>query len=100
MGLPATPLPEVIGKTTEVWIDVIAGYARWTGDDLPRLEAAFITLEKHAERWPVPKHFLDAIPKLGAVLALERKITDEERAAGKAALGKIMGMLKHKGMPK
>lgn len=64
LGLPGTPAGELAQLTATAWIDTLWHHqVRWDEDlDPPRLEAAFKTAARMADRWPTPRQVLQALP--------------------------------------
>lgn len=92
MGLPGTPSPELMVGTVTVWLDVIDKHANWTLEDEPRFSAAFRSLEHHSERWPLPKNFLEAVPRKVLPPALQHQLTEEDRERAQDAIDSIKTM--------
>lgn len=80
--------------TSETWISDQWYRATWVPEDAPRIGEAFRALRGHAERWPTQRAFVDALPVRNHPIGLERKLTDEERAAGREAMERIKGLIK------
>lgn len=72
LGLPGTPAGELAQLTATAWIDTLWHHnVRWQEAlDPPRLEAAFKTAARLAERWPTPRQVLQALPDRPVVQAL------------------------------
>jgi hypothetical protein len=65
LSLDGTPAAEVLPGTALSWHEAITTGRDWDKvRDAPRIRAAFITLANTRERWPAPKHFLDALPRV------------------------------------
>lgn len=99
LGLPGAPIDEAATKACrEVWID-----AMWLGRawderlDATRLREGFRLLAVRVERWPAPKHLLDALPARIEPLALDAPrpaVTDEQRAKLRAILAGLRDAMK------
>ncbi len=84
LNLDASPPGVAMGEVTRIWAETIAASGEFDEEeDSPRFHAAFLTLQRTLERWPAPKHLLEALParpeprKLPAPPATE---ADRERA--------------------
>ncbi len=85
LALPGHPPAETIQLTAAAWCEALESAGiDWQCDlDAPRLRAAFRLLMRTMDRWPAPKHLLEALParpeplKLAAPPATE---ADRERA--------------------
>ncbi len=93
LRLPGAPGEDTIGHTLDVWLVAIAPRAcTWREtDDAARIRQAFGELFRRAERWPVPRDLLDALPAPRPSLVLPApRLTPEERAANRARLDALM----------
>lgn len=87
------------------WREAVCNGREWTRDrDATRFRQAFVNLESTIDRWPQPKHFLEAMPRL-EVRAIERHArpaSDEQAKAALQAIGKMLGALPevHRPVPK
>jgi hypothetical protein len=82
LQLPGTPIDAPSAAACRaVWVEAIADGRVWLRErDAPRIEAAFLTLAKTCERWPVPAQFLRALPSVPQPAALpEPPMSDEMR---------------------
>lgn len=72
LQLPGTPIDAPSAAACRaVWVEAIADGRAWVRErDVPRIEAAFLTLAKTAERWPSPAQFLRALPSVPQPVAL------------------------------
>jgi hypothetical protein len=82
LGLDRTPASDVIEITVGTWHEAITtGRVFDQQRDTPRVRAAFVTLAQTAERWPQPRHFLYALPRIEqAALRYEVKPVSREEA--------------------
>jgi hypothetical protein len=66
LNLQFTPGADAIKATGRIWIGTLRSLPHtWLEDrDRPRIQAAFRTLAATSERWPAPKNFIDALPKI------------------------------------
>lgn len=64
LRLPNTPPESAIVATASVWINVLQGmHVRWEQHlDQTRIEQAFRVLCARCDKWPAPKHLIDALP--------------------------------------
>jgi hypothetical protein len=87
LGLDRTPASDVIEITVGTWHEAITtGRVFDQSRDTPRVRAAFVTLAQTAERWPQPRHFLDALPRIEqAALRYEVKPVSPEEAERRMA---------------
>lgn len=99
LRLPGAPGEDTVGMTLDVWLAAIAlRAAGWREEaDAARIQQAFTVLFGRAERWPVPRDLLDALPTPQAVTALPApRLSAEERAANRARLDALMRELSNK----
>lgn len=87
LGLDRTPASDVIEVTVGTWHEAITTGRKFDeARDAPRIRAAFVTLAQTIERWPQPKHFLDAMPRVEqAAISYEVKPLPPEEAAQRLA---------------
>ncbi|GAB4173810.1 MAG: hypothetical protein Fur0039_15420 [Rhodocyclaceae bacterium] len=83
LQLPGTPIDAPSAAACRaVWVEAIEdGRALVRERDLPRIEAAFLTLAKTAERWPAPAQFLRALRAAPQPVALPSPPMDEAQLA-------------------
>lgn len=83
LQLPGTPIDAPSAAACRaVWVEAITDGRRWVRErDVPRIEAAFLTLAKTAERWPAPAQFLRALPDAPKPVALPPPPMDEAQRA-------------------
>ncbi|TCS70750.1 hypothetical protein EDC61_11477 [Sulfuritortus calidifontis] len=83
LQLPGTPIDAPSAAACRaVWVEAITDGRAWVRErDVPRIEAAFITLAKTAERWPAPAQFLRALPAVTHPVALPEPPMDEAQRA-------------------
>jgi hypothetical protein len=93
LSLDGTPAAEVLPGTALSWHEAITTGRDWDrARDTSRIRAAFVTLANTRERWPAPKHFLDALPRVEQrALGYEVKPLTPEQA--EARLAQIRSML-------
>lgn len=103
LRLANQPAEEMITATAEVWVQVILSqrlYGGWDeAQDKWRIEEAFMRLCAECERFPVPKNFLDSLPKrkvLELPKAEPKPLTPEQKAKISAKLQEWRGMLNAK----
>lgn len=85
LRLEGSPSADSIPGVAMAWADamMVVGIAWDEAQDVPRLKMAFRLLSARLDRWPAPKHLLEALParpeplKLAAPPATE---ADRERA--------------------
>ncbi len=83
--------------TVAVWSETLWSTRGWVEADVHRIEIAFRSLCRHAERWPTPKQFLDCLPQRIPLTALNPPgLTEEERARGREKVSGILSMLVRK----
>lgn len=104
LRLPGAPAADVVGMTATVWIEALAAHAiRWDErQDAPRIQRAFQLLLR-ADRWPVPRDLITAMPPRPEPLRLpEPPPTAAELDARRArvrALRKMLATATFKPMP-
>lgn len=83
LQLPGTPIDAPSAAACRaVWVEAIDDGRAWVRErDVPRIEAAFLTLAKTAERWPAPAQFLRALPNPPQPAALPPPPMDEAQRA-------------------
>lgn len=64
LSLPGSPAGEVLPGTVEVWVRSLwAMPIAWDERlDSPRIDAGFVHLAQHCDRWPAPKLLLANLP--------------------------------------
>lgn len=77
----------MIEVTAGTWHEAITTGRAWDKQrDTPRIRSAFVTLAQTADRWPQPRHFLDALPRVEQVaIAYDVKPLPPEEAAPRLA---------------
>lgn len=83
LQLPGTPIDAPSAAACRaVWVEAITDGRHWVRErDMPRIEAAFRTLAKTAERWPAPAQFLRSLPAAPQPVALpEPPMSEAQRA--------------------
>jgi hypothetical protein len=93
LGLDRTPASDVIEVTVGTWYEAITTGRKWDQDrDTSRIRSAFVSLAQTTERWPQPRHFLDALPRVEQVaLAYEAKPLSPEQAKERLAeIGRLL----------
>jgi hypothetical protein len=95
LSLPAQPPMETISLTDDVWCQTLWASARgWQPADAARMHAAFMVLQRKADRWPAPKHLLDALPPRPAPVTLPPPpLTAAQRERAKSAVRSLAAML-------
>jgi hypothetical protein len=86
LGLEGQPAAEVIPATVKVWAETICRnrvFDRVTDD--VRIREAFRVLAETCRRWPVPRDFIDALPRPTNVTSITKRLPSEQTlATGKA----------------
>ncbi|WP_460821524.1 hypothetical protein [Lysobacter olei] len=81
MSLERTPAADMIAGTAMFWTEVLTSDRVWDQHrDTPRFRKAFITLGRMRTTWPVPQHFIEALPKVEPLKALPSTPADPKRA--------------------
>lgn len=83
LSLPGQPPAETIALTLDVWVHTVwRAPVQWSEQyDRARLRHAFFAISRRAERWPAPRHLIEAMPPRPAPPALPApRISDEQRA--------------------
>lgn len=96
LSLPGSPPAAEIVKTDDVWSHALwSSTSGWSEQlDAPRISAAFMALARRVERWPAPKHLLDAMPpRLEPVKLPAPPVSDEQRARNRARIRALAAML-------
>lgn len=64
LGLAGSPGYDTIKLTAQAWAESLwSAPVQWDESlDTPRLRTAFQAVARNAERWPAPRHVLDALP--------------------------------------
>lgn len=105
LRLPGAPAADAVGMTAAVWIEALAAHRiNWDAhQDAPRIQRAFQILLR-ADRWPVPKDLIAALPPRPEPLRLpEPPLTAAEletRRARIRALREMLATATFKPMPK
>lgn len=74
LSLDRTPAAELLTGTAQAWCEVLTTGRVWEPErDAPRFREAFVNLAATRESWPAPRHFLDAIPRVVNMLAIEKE---------------------------
>lgn len=84
LSLDRAPAAELLVGTAQAWHEALTEGRAWDEErDTPRVREAFVTLARTREQWPVPRHFLDALPRVRKDLGLgyERKPSNPETVA-------------------
>lgn len=98
LRLPGAPSQDTINDTLDVWIDALTAPGQdWKEPrDVPRIRAAFTSLLRSSTQWPVPKQFLDHLPRnTTSPKAPEktppppREVKENRRAQLWAAIGQV-----------
>lgn len=93
--LDSAPAADLIEGTAQAWLTAITRGRSWDQHrDTPRVRAAFETLLANAERWPLPRDLLAAMPQAERQprIAFDRDIP-ETRAGRCARLQELLGEL-------
>lgn len=103
LSLDRTPAAEILPGTAQAWAEAIADGREWDERrDAQRMRTAFVTLARTMRRWPAPAEFLDALPPVKPLRAIEREhrpATPEQVAAHVEKIRKMLGCAVHP-MPK
>lgn len=89
LNLDGAPPGVAMGEVTRIWAEtLVSGKADWHRElDAPRLHHAFLKLTRQADRWPAPRHLLDALPARPQPKALPLpEMSREQREANRARL--------------
>lgn len=74
LGLDRTPASDVIEVTLGTWHEAITTGRKWEqARDTSRIRAAFVSLAQTSDRWPQPKHFIDALPRMEDAPRIEKE---------------------------
>lgn len=88
------PLDVLSGGTLPAWAEAISkGRAFNEQRDTPRFKTAFLTLQVRCTRWPAPRDFIDALPRLEGEPRNKRVDSDSSRRAGMQAIREIAKLL-------
>lgn len=93
LSLEGQPSAEVISGTAIAWETAIWPTKEWIRErDIPRIREAFKTLLQRSQRWPVPGHFIEAIPRWIAptLPRLANPASDETRREHMAKIDSIL----------
>lgn len=96
LSLPGTPAAEAVPLTAQAWINTLWDHGRWDQEpDMPRLQAGFVRLARTHDRWPAPRHLLEAMPPRREVRALPPpQLSKEQLAANRARIAALIESLK------
>ena len=96
LNLDASPPGVAMGEVTRIWAETIAASGVFDEAlDAPRLHSAFMTLQRTVERWPAPKHLLEALPSRPEPLKLPAPLpTEAERERARVVLAGITEKLR------
>lgn len=103
LSLERSPAADMIAGTAAAWVEAVTFGREWVESrDRPRFRAAFVTLANTREQWPVPKHFIEAMPAAPAPLALVREHKPASPDAARKAAERIAELLGYavQAMPK
>jgi hypothetical protein len=93
LSLDRTPAADSVQITAATWIEATTTGRVWDqARDASRIRAAFSTLYSTSEKWPAPRHFLDALPRV-EVRALDYEVKPASREDAQAAMARIREML-------
>ena len=96
LRLRGSPGVDTIASLANAWMAVLASLPHtWDqGRDTPRIRRAFLTLGANCEFWPAPKNFIDALPPVQPLVALDMpkgKHSDES----KRMVADLLSKMKH-----
>lgn len=94
LSLQNTPPADTIKLTAAVWCDTVWPHTNWEDGDVNRIEMAFQSLCRNAERWPTPKHFIDCLPRRAELLKLPERMSPEDRELGKKRMAEIVSLVR------
>lgn len=92
LSLPGQPAMETIELTAASWLEAVEGRAFEQSLDAQRFRLAFRSLLQTSDRWPSPRHLLEALPSRQELKKLPRPEPTPEQCAEN--LRKIREMLK------
>jgi len=93
LSLDHCPASDLVQITAATWIDATTdGYAWEQQRDTARIRAAFTTLARTVRRWPQPRDFLDALPRIEqrAIGYEVKPVTREEADARMAQIRRLL----------
>lgn len=71
LRLANAPAADTVDATVTAWLIAFMARGHWVEErDGPRFKAAFLRLVSTLDRWPAPKHLLDAMPAAAAQISL------------------------------
>jgi hypothetical protein len=74
LGLERTPAAEILPGTAKVWVETLSERFDWNQNrDTDRIRRSFVILAGTRLQWPLPQHFMDAMPDPDAQPRIERK---------------------------
>jgi len=96
LGLDRQPAAEVIvDGTVPTWINTLTTGRQFEEDrDAPRFRAAFVTLAGTCRAWPVPRDFLEALPRIETVQQPKAIDGPHSREVGMRTLAELADKLK------
>ena len=96
LNLDASPPGVAMGEVTRIWAETIAGSGVFDEAlDAPRFHSAFMTLQRTMDRWPAPKHLLEALPARPEPLKLAPPpATEADRERARVVLAGIAKKLR------
>lgn len=97
LSLPGQPPAETIALTLDVWVHAVwRAPVQWSEQyDRARLRHAFFTISRRTERWPAPRHLIEAMPPRPEAPALPApRISDEQRARYRANIAQLNACIK------
>lgn len=96
LGLERTPASDLIEGTVMTWCEVLTVGLVWDQErDTPRIRAAFTTLAATRTTWPLPRDFIDALPRVERKLALPSKPADPAKV--ERLIRELAEELRHEG---
>lgn len=96
LNLDASPPGVAMGEVTRIWAETIAASGVYDEAlDAPRFHSAFMTLQRTVERWPAPRHLLEALPARAEALKLPPPpVTEADRERARVMLAGITRKLR------
>jgi hypothetical protein len=75
LRLRGSPAQDTVNPLIKTWIDTLNGHPiQWDAkQDVPRINAAFMTLQRTVKFWPAPSDLIDAMPPRQQRLSLDYK---------------------------
>ena len=92
LSLQGCPSAETIPITCQVWAETLWNGSTWSIEDQARIAQTFAVLTGN-RRWPVPADFRENLPPREPVLALEHRLSAEEREFGREKVRELVGGL-------